>query len=311
MVTVDHPGLYDLRALGHAEPIVLSDTRRSSAYIEYRVPAAVHRRYPYAKVYLRFRARIAPGTTNGFGYVNMETGHGLSASAEVQSERHDRRLRFHWDTVTVKGETDYYTASSTYRIDYPNYMLFDDATPGRHRLRFALEQYKDIRFDRVEIDPRSGISLTDRSPFPKPVRPSVRTVTRVAPIVGRPVTLAVRILNPYDRPARDLTVKLTPDSGLRIVGAEAQRRWRDLQAGEAAERRVRVVPRTSGQHVLSLAATASTGTSSGRLVLRAALAEDTAAGSGEGGGTSPLVWIGLGALALAGAATATRSLRSR
>ena len=305
MIAVDHPGLYDLAALGHPAPIVLSSEHPRSELLPYRLTAAAHRRYRYVRVFLRFEATIAGSTARGAGYVNMTTGSGSSASAEFLSERHDGRLRIKWDTVDVQGETDHVTSRRRIRVDYPNYMLFDDVKPGRHGIRFVLRTYDAFRFDRVTISPRSGIQLTNRSPYRPPVAISARSLSSAAR-VGRPMVLDVTLRNETDRAVRDVAVNLVADRGLRVVGANAHRRWGTVRAHAVVRRRVRIVPLTPGHHTLRLSTFAPhTATSTGDLSFTAA--RPGAAATGNGPPTE--LWLALGAALAATAAWASRRFR--
>jgi hypothetical protein len=298
MVAVDHAGLYDLHDLGRKAPIVLSDRHRKSDFVPFRITKEAHEKYPYARVFLRFRIRIATRTTKGFGYVTMKTGHGSSASAEFLTRRKNGRLRISWNTVTVDGQSNHSTTRRTIKVNYPNYMLFDDATAGKHRLRFELERYRGFHVDWVKISPSSGIELTARSPYAAKMRVSAKTLSPGPPRVGRPMTVAVRVTNTGDQAATNVPVDLEPDRGLRVVGAEAHRTWRVIRAGKTVERRVRIVPLTAGRHALGVSAGSSSRPVSGNLVFTT----EKPAARGSNGDPPLWVWIAVGA-ALAGLAS--------
>jgi hypothetical protein len=178
LIAVDQPGLYDLHDLGHNAPIVLTHEDRKSAFIPFRITKEAHRRYPYARVFLRFRIEISAKSKRGFGYVDMATGHGNSAMAEFFTRRKNGQLHINWNTTDVDGQTNHHTTKRSIKVNYPNYMLFDDATAGKHRLRFLLEHYRGFRVERVTISPRSGIALTEQSPYSADVKVAANTKAR-------------------------------------------------------------------------------------------------------------------------------------
>jgi hypothetical protein len=151
------------------------------------------------------------------------------------------------------------------RVEYPNYMLFDDARPGTHQLRFTLEAYEGLRFERVTISPSSGIALTKTSPFPARLTVSERGLEAGRPTVGKAVTIVVRVENRGRGPARDVPLAMSTDPGLRFVEHGYDHPIRLIPVGHAVERRVRLVPRTAGRHVIRLSAGAGRATSSGEL----------------------------------------------
>jgi hypothetical protein len=72
------------------------------------------------------------------------------------------------------------------------------------------------------------------------------------------VRIPSRPLRLLDRPqgtARRLVLSLHPDSGIRVIGAEARRHWPDVAPGRKVERLIRFVPRTGGRHLVRFSAT--------------------------------------------------------
>ena len=86
-VVVDRPVEYTLRDLHHPAPIVLRHDRLLSEQIPFRITPEAHRRWPYARVVLRFQIELDPDAGPGSGYVDMDTGTGPSASAEFITTR--------------------------------------------------------------------------------------------------------------------------------------------------------------------------------------------------------------------------------
>ena len=157
---VDRPALFDLRDLGQRKPVVLDHEHPLSEPIRFRIPRSAHRRWPYARVFVRFRIELDPEAAPGYGYVEMLTGLGPSASAEFVTSRKRGRLVTHWNTVNVHGSKAYRTTDLTIPVRMDNYMLEHDRQPGTHALRFELEAYRGFRVRRVVISPRSGLRLT-------------------------------------------------------------------------------------------------------------------------------------------------------
>ncbi|HKP91223.1 MAG TPA: hypothetical protein VJT75_14765 [Thermoleophilaceae bacterium] len=303
MLAVHDPGLHDLAALGHPAPIVLTREHPRSGAISYRLTPSALRRYPYVKVFLRCTVTLSPRTTHGGGYVEMVTGSGSSASAEFLAKRKRGRLAVDWNTVDVKGQTSHHTTDRTMRVDYPNYMLFDDARPGKRTLRFELTSYEGFRFERVTISPRSGIALTKKSPFPAQLKVTARPLARTSPRVGTPVTVAVRVANVGRTAVRDVPLSVATDAGARIVERGADHPMGLIPVGRAVERRMRVVARTAGRHVIRLAAGSGRERASGELSFAA-----TSPPSGAG---VPWLWIAIGGCAVGAAAWALRHSRAK
>jgi hypothetical protein len=302
-VAIDQPGLHDLARLGHPAAIVLDERHRTSPPIPFAITPGGHRRYPFARVRLRARVRIAGSTTGGAGYLEVLTGHGSSASPEFVASRRGGRLRIEWSTVDVNGERVHRARGRSIDVDFTNYVLFDDAGAGRHSLRFKLTRLPGFHFERVTISPTSGIELTSASPYP--LTASARSVDPRDPVAGRPTTLEVRVHNRGDRPARRVVVALQPDRGIRLVGAIGSSHWPDVAPGRTVTRRVRAIPLTPGEHRMEVSAASSVGSSAGTLVVEA-----RAAAGDSGGGVPAAVWWAAGGLLVAGGAAVLLRRRS-
>jgi hypothetical protein len=261
-VIVDTDALYDLPRL-HAPAIVLKEDRRRSSSIPIKITRGAHRRWPYARVFLRFRIRIAPSTRKGFGYVDFDTGSGTSASAEFRTSRRHGHVVTEWDTVNVAGERDHTTRRRVIDVAFSNYMLYRDARAGVHRLRFRLEEYHAFHVRSVSISRRSGLQLTKRSPYPLSV--SASTATDRAPRPTEALSIAVTVRNHGRRTAEGLAVSTGLDSGLRLVGGAARGRLPPLAGGQAITRHVRVAPVASGPHTVNLNAVSSVGGATARV----------------------------------------------
>jgi hypothetical protein len=300
-VVVDTPAVYDLPRL-HAPAIVLKEDRRRSAPIAFKITPSAHRSWPYARVFLRFRIRLAPSAGRGFGYVDFDTGSGTSASAEFRTFRRRGHLVTEWDTVNVAGERDHTTRSKVIDVAFSNYMLYRDARAGLHKIRFRLEEYHGFHVRRVAISRRSGLQLTKESPYPLSM--SASGASARAPRPAEPLSIAVTVTNGGRRTARQLVVSTGVDSGLRLVGGAARGRLPPLAGGHAITRHVRVVPVAPGAHAVTLSAASSVGAATARVRFVSPAAP---VGSGAGGGGSlPYAWFLGGLLCAAGVAGVAR-----
>jgi hypothetical protein len=83
---------------------------------------------------------------------------------------------------------------------------------------------------------------------------------------GRPARIELTVRNNARRPARSLTVTLTPDARTHIVGPNRTAHWGSIPARASARRVVEVVPREPGRHRLVVSASSASGASVGDTV---------------------------------------------
>lgn len=171
-MVVDKPHVYDLAPAVQRCPVVLTERHRRSSAIPFRITPRLHERYPYIHLVFRFRIVFAARSGRGTAYVNMLTGSGSSAQAEFLAARRHGRFHLAWDIVSVAGERAYRSTRRAARVTYPNYMLFADAAPGRHTIRFRLERYAGLHVERVVVSCRTTVRPTRHVPLPaRPVAP--------------------------------------------------------------------------------------------------------------------------------------------
>lgn len=265
---VADPVFQTLGRLGVDRPIVLSEHRRRSQRIEYRVPATAHRRWPHRIVRLRFRVtldRRRCGT--GAGYVNLLTGLGSSAQAEIDVRRREGKLAVRWSLVNLRGERRGHSHRSTVTLAMTNYMLAPDSRPGRHTLRFQLQESGRFHVRRVVIDRSSGLRLTSDPPYP--VRMRVGLASGQPLTAGRPITVAVQVYNRGSRPVHGVRVVPRGDRGLEIEKPPGFGRWPTIGGGRLIRRSLTATPTTAGRHVLHISAESNFGSPEAQLPLTA------------------------------------------
>jgi hypothetical protein len=302
-VTLDRPVAYDLRELHRNAPIVLTQSHRRSRRIPFRITRSSHARWPYARVVLRFRIALEPNARPGFGYVDMYTGTGPSASVEFYTHRRRGSLVTRWDIVNTEGQQVHHTRRTTFGVTHPNYMLYRDARAGLHHLWFRLEAFKGFRVRRVVISPRTSIRLTARGPGNKPrIGVTATRAGRAPPTVGRETTFGVIVRNEGGSTARGIRLSVVDHSGARVSGPPGWQEVKSLRSGAVTSRRLTFVPTRPGPQQLTVTATSSAGRAStvGHFV-----AEPAADPGGPSTAQSPWPFV-LAAAACAGLLTVLR-----
>jgi hypothetical protein len=299
---VDQPALTTLAQLGANHGFVLTDSRRRSRKLVYRVPASVQRRYRYRIVVLRFRVEIDRRRSgHGAGYVNLLTDTGASASAELLTREDRRGLRTDWDFGAVRGGRSGSSRRGRLSFRFENHMLLPDSHAGTHRLSFQLQEYGHFHVRRVTIDPRSGLRLTRDPPFPLSMRVGVQQPRSL--VVGRPTTVAVQLRNSGASPVAGVRVGASADDGLEVSPPPGFAHWPVIRGGRLLRRTISVTPTRPGLHALRLHAASRFGSPRASVRLRAV-------GAGAGGPGTSVYLAGALAIAAAGAAFALVRLRA-
>jgi hypothetical protein len=277
---LDHPGIYNLNALGRAAPAVLTEQQSRTPAIAYDVPLGAARRGLYYKVALDFEIEISPSARRGFGYVTAKTDGRASASAEFVTRRRGGKLVINWNTAALHEYRKYTTRQRNIRVAFSNYVRLPATTPGRHYLTFALEQYDGFRARRVVISPKSGIIVT-RQPLAA-LDVSV-TIVGPTPRVGRPVTLRISTRNRGVQRARSIRFRLLTSSGLSVDRRSRPEPITALGSGRVREQNARVSTTRPGPHFVQVLAESSVGSALGEASFSVRPAPDAMSAAPAGG----------------------------
>ncbi len=286
-VVADSPGPYPLAAFGRRAPIVLSQKVKSSDELPYLIPADARRNGLDYKVRLAVRFRLAGDSGPGFAFINLLTDGEASASVELSSRRVRGRLKTTYTAVALNESTRRAVRGGTGRADFSNYVLLPSARPGRHTLRFELESFGKMRFDRVRVEPPSGLIAT-RQPA-QPLRVTVTAPTAVRP--GEAADLTVSTVNAGIKPARRVRPELLAPPELGTSRERVLLPPAPLGPGRRREDTIRLAPRRSGRYLVQARVQSDVGeTLVERLVVVETAAAETTEGSAKGGKRTGVAW---------------------
>lgn len=275
-------GWTSLAAMGQPVPIVLKAGRWSAPGPPYRLPHTSGRSYYVIRA--RFRVRVLQRTGNGFGFVEVRTGKGVSVSTKFKIRRVAGAPVTTWSNTTTEGTATHRTRRTTIDVDVVNYVRYVDTAPGQHRLRFTVQRYGSLRFGSVTVMPSSGMRMTQEPPFTLSM--TAHAEAGQTPVVGRDLPIAVRLTNSGRVTARQVRVHADASAAVRVLDAGSFERWYPLPGRRSRERRLRVVPTRPGVHELGLIATSSKGGARGVVRIEVAPAEVTGTASSADGQSS-------------------------
>ncbi len=255
---IDHDGLRSLAQLGHPALIVLSTRTRRSRAIVFRLPRhAAQGPSHWYRVRLHFRADVS-GSGQGFGYVNVITGHGVTASTEFVTPRRKPPARMSWNTVNTAGERKYTATRRVVDVDFRNYIVESDVSSGIHRLVFQLQQYRGLRFRRVAIRADSGVERTSVSPYPMTLR-----LTASPPAGGASSVVAV-LANTTTKPITGVKLLAMASKNAMIVGPRDVR-WPSVPSGGRVHKAFSIVARYGARGSVDVVGASSKGVVHARL----------------------------------------------